>query len=173
MTFGNIKSERPDLRSLFGPLTSEENTLLLERLIAVDVRLTQLAEHATRHVGVPYKPLGLGMVVRSDGSNAGIHGGPSGNAGDIWFDISPTWSPAKGTPDFSSWEVVSRIVVFCSDHPERRGDPNTHDLLRLDGVAKSPKGTLELLESHVSIIEQQLDQYPTEKFTSTPHAELP
>jgi len=88
MTFGDL-ARRPDLSPLFGSLTTEENEALLDRLLAIDSQLAKLAEHASGHVGVPYEVCTLALSIRPDGGSAGIHGGPSGDAGDIWFDISP------------------------------------------------------------------------------------
>jgi len=167
MTFGNL-SERTDLRPLFGPLSVERHELLLDRLLAVDVRITQLADQATRHVGVPYKALRLDHGLRADGSSSGIHGGPSGDAGDIWFDISPV-SEAGAV----QWCVKSSVIVFCTDSPEGRDFANTHYLLDMEEVATTPEGVLDLLEAHISIIEGDLQRHPRERFTSTRHAELP
>ena len=82
-------AEHRDLQPLFGKLSPEQNQRLLDRLFALEARLSLLAERATRHVGVPYSFLGFSPVLRHDGSSAGIAGGPIGDAGDIWFDISP------------------------------------------------------------------------------------
>src|SRR5688572_18406236 len=137
MSFGNLAKQR-DLQPLFGKLTPERNERLLDRLLTVDARLSRLTERATRHVGVPYRALGLGHVIRLDGSSAGIHGGPSGDAGDIWFDISPVEEQTPGATG-SRWVVVSRIVVFCCDSPEPRGDANTHNLVFLKGTGDTPE----------------------------------
>jgi hypothetical protein len=171
MTFGNLAEQR-DLQPLFGKLTPERNERLLDRLLTVDARLSRLAERATHHVGVPYKALGLGHVIRLDGTSAGIHGGPSGDAGDIWFDISPVDEQAPGGIA-SRWVVVSRIVVFCSDSPEPRGVSNTHDLVFLEGTGDTPEAVLDLLESHTSTIETELEQYSRERYTQARHDELP
>jgi hypothetical protein len=69
MTFGNL-TDTSDLRCLFGSVSAEEHKQLLGRLRALDVRLVQLAEQATAHVGIPYEALGFSV------SSAGIHGGP-------------------------------------------------------------------------------------------------
>lgn len=50
-----------------------------------DARLTPLATEATAHIGVEYKPIGLGLFVRD--LDAEVTGGPSGDAGDIWFEV--------------------------------------------------------------------------------------
>src|SRR5687767_5094563 len=116
MTFGNLAEQR-NLQPLFGKLSPERNERLLDRLLALDARLSRLAVRASQHVGVPYKALGLGHVIRRDGSSAGIHGGPSGDAGDIWFDIS--FAQDENMAAIASrWIVTSRIVVFCCDSPE-------------------------------------------------------
>jgi hypothetical protein len=172
MTFGNL-AERPDLQPLFGALSAEQNDELLDRLLAIDAELTSLAELASAHVGVPYRALGLGLVLRSDGTAAGIHGGPSGDAGDIWFDISLSGDPVVGRSVGPPWVVESRLVVFCSDSPEPRGDANTHDLVRLKESANTPAAVLDVLESHVSVMRIELDRHPRELFTITPHSQLP
>ena len=171
MSFGNLAEQR-DLQPLFGKLTPERNERLLNRLLTVDARLSRLAERATHHVGVPYRALGLGHVIRLDGTSAGIHGGPSGDAGDIWFDISPVEEQTPGVTA-SRWVVVSRIVVFCCDSPEPRGDANTHDLVFLKGVGDSPEAVLDILESHVSTIETELERHSRERYTQARHDELP
>lgn len=171
MSFGNL-SEQRDLQPLFGKLSPEQNERLLNRLLAVDARLSLLAERATQHVGVPYQVLGLGHVIRLDGSSAGIHGGPSGDAGDIWFDISPAHDRTLGVMA-SRWVVESRIVVFCCDLTEHHGAANTHDLVFLQGTGDSPDAVLDILESHVSTIETELERHSPERYTRARHAELP
>ena len=172
MPFGNL-TQRPDLQPLFGALSSDENRELLDRLIAIESSLMQLAEAATAHVGIPYKSSGLSLVVRSDGSAAGIHGGPSGDAGDIWFDISPSTDSASGREVAPPWVVESRLVVFCSDSPEPGDDANTHDLLRLEATASTPMAVLDTLETHVAAMAAELRKHPRARFTETAHAELP
>ena len=171
MSFGNLVEQR-DLQPLFGKLSPEQNERLLNRLLALDARLSRLAERATHHVGVPYHALGLGHVLRLDGSSAGIHGGPSGEAGDIWFDISPCQDRALGVMA-SRWVVESRIVVFCCDLQEHDGAANTHDLIFLQGTGDCPDAVLEILESHVSTIEIELERHSPDRYTRTRHAELP
>ena len=171
MSFGNLAEQR-DLQPLFGKLTPERNERLLDRLLTVDARLSRLAERATHHVGIPYRALGLDHVVRLDGSSAGIHGGPSGEAGDIWFDISPIEERTAGAIA-SRWVVVSRIVVFCCDSPEPRGVANTHDLVFLEGIGDSPEAVLEILESQTSIIERELEHHSRARYTQARHDELP
>ena len=172
MTFGNLVG-RPDLRPLFGALSSQENDELLDRLLAIDARLTRLAERATAHVGVPYRALGLRLAIRTDGTAVGIHGGASGDAGDIWFDISPSWDQASGRWVAPPWIVESALVVFCSDSPEPGDEANTHDLLRLGASAHTPMAVLEVLESHVSTMTAEIERHPHEVVTNTPHALWP
>lgn len=171
MSFGNLAEQR-DLQPLFGKMSPEQNERLLGRLLALDARLSGLAERASHHVGVPYHALGLGHVLRLDGSSAGIHGGPSGEAGDIWFDISPVQELAPGVMT-SRWVVESRIVVFCCDLPEHDGASNTHDLIFLQETGDGPDAVLDILESHVSTIETELERHSPERYTRARHAELP
>ena len=110
MTWSSV-AKRPDLQPLFGVLSADENDRLLNRLLTIDRDLVTLAVHASEYVGIPYKPLALQLHVRPDGiTSVGIDGGPSGDAGDIWFDISPAGSLA-GPPRI----IESRLVVFCRD----------------------------------------------------------
>ena len=171
MTFGNL-ADRPNLQPLFGPLSREENGELIDRLLAIDARLARLADDASRHVGVPYRPLGLGLVARADGTSAGIHGGPSGDAGDIWFDISPL-QRQDAAGGVVSWAVESAIIVFCRDSPEPRGGANTHELLSLMAVGHTPGAVVDILDSHVSLVEVDLPRHPRAFFLDTFHAELP
>lgn len=159
---------RPDLRPLFGTLAGMQNDELLDRLAAVDGQLLSLAEQASTHVGVPYEVVGLSLALRPDGTALGIDGGPSGEAGDIWFDISPADGLA-GPP----WVVESRLVVFCSDSPEPRGEASTHDLVRLEASANTPSGVLAILESHVYTMRTEVAERPRETLSSTPHSQLP
>jgi hypothetical protein len=166
MTFGNL-TERSDLRCLFAGMSGEEHARLLDRLLALDVRLGRLAEQATAHVGVPYRALGLAL------SSAGIQGGPSGDAGDIWFDVTPVRVGADRNAASSSWMVDSFIEVFCSDTPEPRGEAATHRLVHLEATVESPEAVVDALELHVSKMEQELFRHPRERYTATRHAELP
>ena len=165
-------AEHRDLQPLFGKLSPEQNQRLLDRLFALEARLNLLAEHATRHVGVQYHFSGLSHVLCQDGSSAGIAGGPIGDAGDIWFDISPVQEQIEGIMA-SRWFVESRIVVFCSDSPEPRGAANTHDIFCLQEIGDSPNTTLDIFESHVSTIETELERHPPERYTQSRHTELP
>lgn len=165
---GRNLSTRPDLRSFFGAIADEEHERLLDRLLVIDRRLHHLAAAATAHVGVPYEVIGL----RFSGS-MGIDGGPSGAAGDIWFDLSPSWDPAVRTWVSPPWTIESSISVFCRDQPEPRGEANTHRLLALEGTADTPAATIELLESHVSQIASAIGRFPDATYTSSLHASLP
>jgi hypothetical protein len=165
-------AEHRDLQPLFGKLSPEQNQRLLDRLFALEARLNLLAERATRHVGVQYHFSGLSHVLCQNGSSAGIAGGPSGDAGDIWFDISPSRDRTLGGIPLR-WCVESRIVVFCCDLTEHDGASNTHDLLTLQGTGESSEAVLDILESQVSIIETALEQHSPEPYTRARHAELP
>ncbi len=167
MTMRNL-TQRPDLRCLFGPLSPEQNDHLLDRLLAINTDLRDLAIRASAHVGVPYHPIGLHLSVRPDGTSMGIDGGPSGDAGDIWFDISPA-DGCSGPP----WVVESRLVVFCSDSPEPRGEPNTHDLVRIEATGTTPSAVLDILVSHVASMTLEIDNRPREVFTMSAHSLLP
>ena len=161
-------SQRPDLRPLFGALTDEENGALLDQLQLVDDDLAQLAAEASAHVGVPYREVALHLSLRPDGTARGIDGGPSGEAGDIWFDISGADGIA-GPP----WSVESRLVVFCADSPEPRGESSTHDLVRLEATCETPTAVVEQLQQHVSAMRIEVLRHPREGITSTRHARLP
>ena len=162
---------RPDLQPLFGALSPPENDALLDRLLAIDSRLTKLASDATNHVGVPYHHTGLQLFVRSQ--DAEISGGPTGSAGDIWFEVSFTLDNFTRRLMAPPWTVDASIVVFCIDRPEGRGESNTHSLVYLLDTAHSPMGTLDLLESLVNTIEQEIYKRDAAIFTRTPHAQLP
>jgi hypothetical protein len=173
MALGNIAA-RPDLQPLFGPLSSERHDALRDRFLAIDAQLVTLAEQASAHVGVPYRAWGLDLLISDDGSSPGIHGGPSGGAGDIWFDISPAGlDRASGRPIDSQWIVASILVVFCCDSPEPKGGSNTHELIRLEESAHTPERVFDILEAHVARMAAEVAKTPRERFTMTPHDELP
>jgi hypothetical protein len=173
VAFGNLAS-RPDLRPLFGALSAGQNDALLDRLLAIDATLTRLAEQASSHVDVPYQACGLKLVMSIDGTCAGVHGGPSGDAGDIWFDISfADVDRVTAQPPALPWVVTSVLVVFCCDSPEPRGESNTHYLVRLEEAADTSEAVLDILESHVSRMSAELEGRPPESFTKTPHDQLP
>jgi len=164
--FGNIH-ERPDLAPLFGALSVEESEQLLETLVALDQRLDRLAEAASDHVGVRYRNTGLLVVP------ANISGGPSGDAGDIWFEIDPAipTDPSSAPP----YEVWSFISVFCDR--ELRGEVHgyacTHDLVSLTGLAQSPAETLALLSEHIEQLAKEVERRDRALFLGAPHDELP
>ena len=169
MTYGNLRS-RPDLAPLFGPMMPDENSRLLDRLLAIDSQLSRLASEATAHVGVDYQPVSLGLFVRS--ADAEVAGGPSGAAGDIWFEVGFTWDSAAQRYISPPWTVESRLVVFCRDAPEPRGDANTRDLVRLVETAETPMQTIDLLEAHVGCLAKELFGRRPVAFTDARHSEL-
>ena len=167
---------RPDLRPLFGQLSSQENEHLLDRFAVVEAQLKDLAAKASTHVGVPYQVSALRLVLTPDGRAAGVIGGPSGDAGDIWFDIgfpsvdtgrSPDHPPAR-TPR-PPWMIKSLFVIFCSDSPEPPGGSSTHTIFRLEGRAATPDEVLDVLEAHIRAMEGELYSHPPRFFTNTPH----
>jgi hypothetical protein len=170
VSYGNLGT-RPDLRPLFGSLSREENDCFLDRLIAIDDRLTQLARDASDYVGVPYKPCCLGLFVRRD--DADVAGGPSGAAGDIWFEVGFTDVAQSRRAVAPPWTIESRLIVFCSDGPEPRHDSNTHDLACFIETADTPATVLDVLEAHVSAMAAEIRRHEPRKFTQTPHAQLP
>jgi hypothetical protein len=58
---GNDLRTRPDLSPLFGSLQTEDHDRLLDLPLRIDDRLLILAEEASRHVGVRYERVGLGL----------------------------------------------------------------------------------------------------------------
>jgi hypothetical protein len=170
MSFGNLHL-RPDLSPLFGAMAPTESARLLDRLARIDRKLADLAADASAHVGTPYKPVHLGLFVRT--SDAEISGGPSGPAGDIWFEVG--FSEDAGTGRFVAppWTVESRLVVFCSDAPEPRGWSNCHDLVRLVGRGTSPDQALDIFEEHIAALAAEIAQRSPAVFTQSRHADLP
>jgi hypothetical protein len=162
---------RPNLQPLFGPLEARENDALLDRLLTIDARLTKLAVDATNHVRVPYKHTGLSLFVRN--VDAEISGGPTGSAGDLWFEVGFSIDANTRQLVAPPWTVDSRIVVFCLDAPEGRGEANTHDLVSYGQVAHSPMTTLEALEMQIEMVNQEIYKRDASIFTRTPHAQLP
>ena len=154
---------RPNLRPFFGPLTREDNEILLDRLLAIDRNLQDLARKASIHVGIAYEPRRLSF----SGAN-GFHGGPSGDAGDIWFDVGRSTGAVR-----PGWTVESRLIVFCSDRPEPGDETNGHDLVCLTAEAATPAEAIDILESHVARMEVEVLSRPPGVFTSTAHAFLP
>jgi hypothetical protein len=170
MAYGNLQAG-VNLGPLFGAISPDANTRLLDRLLAIDGRLAQLAAEATAHVGVVYQPVQLGLFVRS--ADAEIAGGPSGAAGDIWFEVGFTWEKATGTWIAPPWTVESRLVVFCKDAPEPRGAANTHDLVHLAETADTPMAALDVLERHIGAIAEELSRQPPTAILALRHTDLP
>ncbi len=170
MSLHHIKT-RPDLQPLFGPLEPLENDILLDRLLAIDAHLTKLASDATDHIGVLYEHSGLSLFVRD--VDAEISGGPTGSAGDIWFEVGFTLDARTRRLFAPPWTIDSRIVVFCLDAPEGHGEANTHGLVSHFEVAHSPIATLEALESQIEVVNQEIYRREASIFTRTPHAQLP
>jgi hypothetical protein len=163
--------DRPSLTLLFGQIPEERMARLLERLVAIDARLGHVAELATRHVGVHFGVFELMHVVCEDGSSAGIYGGPSGDAGDIWLDVAPPTRGASGA--LESWTLESTIIVLCGDGPEPRGESNTHPLFRLEATARSPEELVDLLDNHLALLAQEVVRHPEREFKGAPHDQLP
>ena len=159
-----------DLRPLFGALSRVDHDRLLERLRALDGRLLGLASDATAHVGVPYKAIPLELCVRA--TDADICGGASGEAGDIWFELTFMLRGME-KPVAPPWVVESRLIVFCVDRPEPRGESNTHDLVHLEEPAPTAAEVVEVLESHVTSITAALCRFDRAMFTRSLHADLP
>ncbi len=170
MTVHNIKT-RPNLQPLFGPLERRENDALLDRLLAIDGRLTKLAADATDHVRLPYQHTGLTLYVRE--ADAEISGGPSGPAGDLWFEIGFSMDAGTRQPAAPPWTVEARIVVFCLDAPEGRGEANTHDLVSFSQAAQTPMAALEALEVQIEMVSREIYKRDANIFTRTPHLQLP
>lgn len=169
MSYGNLHL-RPDLTPLFGTIGAEENFRLLDRLDRIDHKLTHLAATASTHVGILYKPVPLGLFVRSN--DAEIAGGPSGDAGDIWFELTFSNDAGSGRWVAPPWTVESRVVVFCSDGPEPRGMSNCHDLIRLVGQGSSPDQALDIFEEHIAALTAEIARRSPTVFTQTRHADL-
>jgi hypothetical protein len=170
VAYGNLGA-RPDLKPLFGALSSRENDQLIDRLLAIDARLIELAAKATAHVGVEYKPINLGLFAGNQ--YAEIAGGPSGEAGDIWFELAFTCDERTGDWFAPPWTIESRIVVFCCDGPEPRWASNTHDLVRLIQTVDTPNAAVDVLELHVEAISAEVGRHEAHVFTQTSHAQLP
>jgi len=161
---------RPDLTPLFGPLPPGEQQRILDLLLGVDERLTALAEAASLHVGVPYKHRGLDLWIGA--GDPDISGGPSGDAGDIWFEIQMPFDDSTGTScPPPPWIVDSRIIVFCVD-PRRGEDPRTHVLGGVVTEADTPTAAVETLDDHVDILRAEILDRKASEFTESLHANL-
>ncbi len=170
MSVHDLKT-RPNLQPLFGPLEARENDALLDRLLAIDARLTKLAAETTDQVRMPYQHTGLSLYVRE--ADAEISGGPTGPAGDLWFEIDFSIDAGTRQPAAPPWTVGARIVVFCLDAPEGRGEANTHDLVSYNRAAQTPMAALDVLEAQIEIVSREIHQRDANIFTRTPHALLP
>ena len=171
MSFGNL-TKRPELDPLFGPLSPAENERLLDRLLLIDRRLNDLASNATKHVGVAYESTQLGLFVRAH--DAEIAGGPSGDAGDIWFEITYTQDESSARWVAPPWTIEGCIIVFCVDpDPKLWGHACTHDLFRLVDTAQTPEETLSVLEKQVETVGRELGLIDRWRFTKSTHSVLP
>ena len=169
MTFGNLIG-RPDLRPLFGQLSAAEHDRLLDRLLAIDARLQELAAVASAHVGVRYECGGLNLTVGPE--SAGLHGGPTGDAGDLWFDVDSQYDAASGRSLAPPWTIDSAIFVLCMDAPEPRGESNCHALVRFVASAESPDAVIQTIEEHVEAIKRELLVRDPSAVTGRSHSEL-
>jgi len=161
---------RPDLTPLFGPLSPEEQQRILDLLLGVDERLTALAEAASLHVGVPYKHTGLDLWTGA--GDPDISGGPSGDAGDIWFEIQMPFDDSTGTSyPPPPWIVDSRVIVFCAD-PQQFEDPPTHVLAGVVTEADTPTAAVETLAAHVDTLRLEILNRKASEFTASLHANL-
>ena len=166
MTFGNLAS-RPDLSCCFGSPLPQGQDALLRSLAAVEVDLEALAAEATEHVGAPFQSTGLRV------SEAGIHGGPTGASGDLWFDVSHAPDRFGDRSSGPPWLVTSTIVVCCGDHPEPQSSSNTHSLAEHRGAAWTPAATIALLASHVALVANDLRRLSPSLFRDALHETLP
>ena len=160
-----------DLTPLLGELSPDRYRDLVDRLIRVDARLAKLAEVASLHVQVPYSATPLSHVTGEGGRSAGFHGGSSGDAGDIWVDVSPDERDANGV--VVRWVVESLIVVFCADAPEPRGGSATHPLVKFVETVHSPQDLVAALETQVAALEAEVLKHPPGEYTKSLHADLP
>lgn len=169
MAFGNIH-QRPDLTTLFGELAREESETLTDALVALDGRLDRLAQEASEHVGVPYRNTALGFFLTD------IAGGPSGEAGDIWFEIYPDLYPDFESDSYSGsrWQVDSMIIVFCDRElrGEIRGGSCTHELFSLTELAETPAEAVRLLADQIERLAVELKKLNPAQFRGARHEEL-
>ena len=170
MNFGNIRN-KPDLSPLFGQISPKVHDQMKDLLLKLDDRLVQIAHEATKWVGQPYQHTGLGLFVGERYSE--IAGGPSGSAGDIWFEITYGWDAAAGKQCMPPWSVVSRIYVFCADAHIR--DPYhscMHELISLEEDALTPLSTIETLARHIDTIRLAIQKWKPAVYTNTMHEDL-
>jgi hypothetical protein len=150
-------------------LPREEQKRILDLLRGVDERLTALAEAASLHVGVPYRHTGLDLWTGA--ADPDISGGPSGDAGDIWFEIQMPFDDSTGTSYPPPWIVKSRIIVFCVD-PQPGEDNSTHILAGVVTETDTPTAAVETIAAHVDILRAEILSRKASDFTESPHAAL-
>jgi hypothetical protein len=168
-----IRSDRPDLSSMFLSTDKEQLAQLLDELARLDGKLDKLAADATGHVGFEYKNRGLDLFVRQE--DAEISGGPSGDAGDLWFEISFASDAAASKAHAPPWEVTSSIIVFCE--LQWKGIPVgyscTHRLFELTEIASTPEQSLLILERHIDSVGTRISVTDRQTFLGISHEELP
>src|ERR1043166_4505032 len=161
--YGNIRT-RPDLSPLFGAMRREDHDRVTDRLLEIEEQLDVLAKEASQHVGVPYKHTGLAFFVR--GKEGEIAGGPSGDAGDIWFEIQCNFDEKSQRRRVTQWTIESRIAVFCADlHPKARGYSCTHDLVHLEATTDTPMSAVETLATQINAIRSEVRKREPSMFT--------
>ena len=116
MSYGNVRAGS-SLESAFGVLDVKQETRLRDQLLRIDEQLAMLATLASDHVGADFHHVSLGAF--PDGT---IAGGPSGDPGDLWFEIWLT-----GPEDAPHWRVSADVMVHCELMP--RGYSCLHSLV--------------------------------------------
>jgi hypothetical protein len=170
MGLDNIRN-RPDLTPLFGSMPKEVHEHIMNILLGIDDRLCTLAREASQHIGVPYQHTGLKLFVREN--DAEISGGPSGNAGDIWFEVEYSFDETSRKLRAPPWTVDSRIVIFCADlDPLARGYSCTHDLVALKATTNTPISTVETMAAHIDALTLEIRKRTPAVFTQSLHADL-
>ena len=167
VSYGNIRA-RPDLSPIFGPLRKQDNDRILDLLLQIDDRLSALAQVASEHVGVPYRHTGLGLFAGL--ADAEIAGGPSGDTGDIWFEIQKTFDKGTRQSHAPPWIVDSQIIVFCVDHHADNYDNCTHVLAGLVTETDTPISAVETLATHVDKLTAELLNRKASEFTESLHS---
>src|SRR5262249_33820611 len=119
-------------------------------------------------IGVLYKHTGLGLFAGIEGAE--IAGGPSGDAGDIWFEIQMPEEESTKKSHAPPWIVDSRIIIFCLEQPGLNAC--THVLASITTEPHTPMATVETLAAHVEkLTEQTLNRTATE-FVESHHDAL-
>jgi hypothetical protein len=168
VSYGNLRT-RPDLSVLFGPLRSQENDQILDLLLQIDDRLSALAQQASQHIGVLYKHTGLGLFAGVAGAE--IAGGPSGDAGDIWFEIQMPMDESTKKSHAPPWIVDSRIIVCCLEQPDQYCTC-THALAGIRTETNTPVSTVETLAANVEKLMEQVLNRTAPEFTEPHHDAL-